>query len=59
MDESTSLLNSIGVALCKPLLVEYNRVMAIDNVAAHLGDCAIVVNELTWKEIALSADMWV
>jgi hypothetical protein len=51
MDESTSLLNSIGVALCKPLLVEYNRVMAIDNVAPHLGDCAIVVNELTWKEI--------
>ena len=51
-DDALELLNAIGVALTRKLLPEYNRIMGMDNVAPYLGSCAIVVNELTWREVA-------
>lgn len=46
------LLNQLGMALCRPLMAEFNRIVGIDIAEPYLGPCRIPINSLTWREIA-------
>jgi hypothetical protein len=50
--EATRVLDTIGVALTKMLMKEFERMMSVDPLTdSSAGDLRIPVNALTWREI--------